>query len=124
LWPRSGQGEVRPTLLHYVADAQIRGNLAQLSGRLIDSTAKAGRRVLPGGTAGAQAPEARDDGEAPAADVVPAPPGAPPEPAVTARTPESLLAPLVAAVRRLSGWKEQHGPRKHCAGGPAPSDAG
>jgi len=37
---RPGQGEVRPTLLHYVVDTRIGAKLAQLGERLIDSTAK------------------------------------------------------------------------------------
>ena len=37
---RPGQGEVRPTLLHYVVDTRIGATLAQLGERLIDSTAK------------------------------------------------------------------------------------
>ena len=55
-----GQGEVRPTLLHYVVDTRIGGKLAQLGGRLIDSTAKklAGEffRAFAAATAGTHAP--------------------------------------------------------------------
>ena len=71
---RPGQGEVRPTLLHYVVDTRIGGKLAQLGGRLIDSTAKK---------------LARDFFRAFAA--------------ATALTPESFLARLVAAVALGAG---------------------
>ena len=87
---RPGQGEVRPTLLHYVVDTRIGAKLAQLGERLIDSTAKGPAGEFFRGH-GADARE------------------------------------LSRAARRRGGswgWKEQHGPRKHRAGGPAPSDAG
>ena len=83
------------TLLHYVVDAQIGGKLAQLGGRLIDSTAKklAGEffQSFAEAVARAEAPKAAE-AVAPAAS----PPAHPP-------ASQNWLARLVAALRRLLG---------------------
>jgi hypothetical protein len=101
------------TLLHYVVDAQIGGKLAQLGGRLIDSTAKkARRRVLPGvrrggrrrSNVGSSARGADGGGSSGALGCSGAAgAGSAAEPAATARTPETFFARLVAAVWRLLG---------------------
>jgi hypothetical protein len=84
------------TLLHYAVDAQIGGKLAQLGGRLIDSTAKklAGEFFRAFSEAVAQAPV----GAAPAQTTAAAPP-----PLSPAQAPQGWLARLVAALRRLLG---------------------
>lgn len=99
------------TLLHYVVDAQIGGKLAQLGGRLIDSTAKklAGEFFQAFAEAVARveapiaAPEAAQPVAPPRPDAALPPPPAGLAPQTSAQASRGWFARLLAALRRLLG---------------------